>query len=157
VYPGVLEIEPYTPGQSKLPGDRKPIKLSSNENPFGASPATLRAMREAIERQHRYPDGSAFLLRTAIARRYNLAAERIVCGAGSDELLALLTQAYAGKGDEVLYSRHGFLIYPIAAQRVGAKPVAAPEKHLKADVASLLARVTARTKILFLANPNNPT
>ncbi len=157
VHPAILEIAPYKPGQSSLPGGKKPIKLSSNENPFGASAATLRAMREVLDRQHRYPDGSCGVLRAAIGERHGLNASRIVCGAGSDELLALLAQGYAGAGDEVLYSAHGFLIYPIAAIRVGAKPVAAPEKNLKADVGALLASVTRNTKMVFIANPNNPT
>lgn len=156
VFPGILDIPPYKPGESSL-GGKKVIKLSSNENPFGAGEKTIAAMRQALETQHRYPDGSARELREAIAQRYNLKPERIVCGAGSDELLSLLTQAYAGAGDEVLYTEHGFLIYPISAQRVGAKPVAAKEKNLRADVDALLAGVTPKTKLVFIANPNNPT
>src|SRR5690606_18022086 len=106
---------------------------------------------------HRYPDGGSTELRRALARHYGLDAERIVCGAGSGELITLLTRAYAGPGDEVLYSRHGFLMYPIAAKSAGATPVSAPETNLTADVDALLAKVNERTRIVFLANPNNPT
>ena len=106
---------------------------------------------------HRYPDGGAVALREALAATIHADPAQIVCGAGSDELLQLLTRAYAGPGDEVLYSQHGFLVYPIAAQSVGATPVAAPEKNLRTDVDALLAHVTPRTKICFVAEPNNPT
>jgi histidinol-phosphate aminotransferase len=106
---------------------------------------------------HRYPEGSAQALREAIGQRHGLEPERIVCGAGSDELIALLLRSYAGPGDEVLYSRHGFLMYPIGALSVGATPVAVPETSLTADVDAILAHVTERTRIVFIANPNNPT
>jgi histidinol-phosphate aminotransferase len=109
------------------------------------------------EEIHRYPDGSAAQLRAALGRHNGLDPERIVCGAGSDELIGLLLSAYAGPGSEVLYSRHGFLMYPIGAQAVGATPVAVPERDLTADVDGFLARVTERTRIVFIANPNNPT
>jgi histidinol-phosphate aminotransferase len=155
--PGILDIAAYVGGEHRAPGANRTIRLASNENPLGASAAAIAAYRAEEGELHRYPDGSADELRHAIAAAEGLEAAQIVCGAGSDELIALLTKAYAGPGDEVLYSAHGFLMYPIAARTVGATPVTAPEKDLKADVDALLARVTDRTRILYLANPNNPT
>jgi len=155
--PGVLAIEAYVPGESQVPGGVKPIKLSSNETPLGASPAAIEAFRAAAVDLERYPDGQATVLRQAIARRYGLDAGRIVCGAGSDELLTLLAHAYLGPGDEAIYTRHGFLVYRIAILASGATPVVADETNLTADVDQILARVTDRTRMVFLANPNNPT
>lgn len=155
--PGIMSIAPYVGGESNLPGQNRIIKLASNESPLGPSPRAVEAYKALAGELHRYPDGGAVKLRDAIARHHALDASRIVCGAGSDELIGLLVRAYAGPGDEVLYSRHGFLMYPIATQSVGATPVTAPERDLTADVDALLARVTPHTRILFLANPNNPT
>jgi histidinol-phosphate aminotransferase len=155
--PDILKIEPYKPGISKVAGKKDIIKLSSNENALGASPKALAALKSAEKRISRYPDGGCVALRNKIGEIYGLNPEQIVCGAGSDEILAFLCHAYAGDGDEVLYSQHGFLMYPISALRVGATPVKAPEKNLCADVDALLASVTLKTRILFLANPNNPT
>jgi histidinol-phosphate aminotransferase len=155
--PGIMDIAPYVGGESELPGIERPVKLASNESALGPSPRAVEAYRRCAERLHRYPDGSARALRRAIGRRFGLDPERIVCGNGSDELLALLAKAYAGPGDEVLYSQHGFLMYPIVALACGATPLAAPETGLRADVEALLSRVTSRTRVLFLANPNNPT
>ncbi len=155
--PGIMEIAPYVGGESSIEGVDRIIKLSSNEGPFGPSPLAAQAHEAEAAALHRYPDGGAIELRKAIAKRYGLNAEHIVCGAGSDELIALLCKAYAGPGDEVLYSEHGFLMYPISARTVGATPVTAPETGKTANVDALLAAVTDRTRILFLANPNNPT
>ena len=155
--PGILEIVPYVGGKSGAPGDRPVAKLSSNESPLGPSPVAAAAYRDLAGELHRYPDGGSSKLRQAIARRHNLDPDLVVCGAGSDELIGLLVRAYAGPGDEVLYSRHGFLMYPLAALAAGAHPVAAPEKELRADVDALLEHVTSRTRLLFIANPNNPT
>ncbi len=155
--PGILSVEPYVGGKSALPGQMKPIKLSSNEGALGPSPRAVAAMHKAAETMHRYPDGGAGDLRAAIARRFGLNADRIVCGAGSDELIALLCRAYAGPGDEILYSQYGFVMYPIAAHGVGATPVAAPETNYRTDVGALLAKANVRTKLCFVANPNNPT
>jgi len=156
--PGILEIVPYVGGKSGGGSGGKPVaKLSSNESPLGPSPKAAAAYRELAGELHRYPDGNCTALRQALGRRHNLDPEAIVCGAGSDELIGLLVRAYAGPGDEVLYSRHGFLMYPLAALAAGAHPVAAPERDLKADVEALLANVTSRTRLVFLANPNNPT
>jgi histidinol-phosphate aminotransferase len=155
--PGVLSVKPYVGGDSHLPGHDRVIKLASNESALGPSPRAVAAIRASTATMHRYPDGHATELRHALGMRYGLDPARIVCGAGSDELLHLLCVAYAGQGDEVLYSRHGFLVYPIAAQASGATPVTAEERNLTASVDNLLAAVTSRTKIVFIANPNNPT
>ncbi len=155
--PGILNIAPYVAGKSSASGGRKIVKLSSNENALGAPPQALEAYRATASTLNRYPDSGASALRAAIARRHGLEESRIVCGAGSDELIGLLVHAYAGAGDEVLQSAHGFLMYSIYALGAGATPVMAPEKNLTADPEALLARVNERTRILFLANPNNPT
>ncbi|GGK40771.1 histidinol-phosphate transaminase [Salinarimonas ramus] len=155
--PGVLAIETYVPGKSVVPPGVTPHKLSSNENPFGASPAAIAAAKAAMDRLAVYPDGSASALRAAIARKYGLDAKRIVVGNGSDELLEMLAQAYIGPGDEGLFSEHGFLVYRIAILTAGGTPVVAPERDYTTDVDAILARVTERTRIVFLANPNNPT
>ena len=157
VRPGILDIAPYVGGEANLAGQQRVIRLASNESPLGSSPQAMAAYAALAGELHRYPDGGATALRQAIGRHFDLDPARIVCGAGSDELIGLLVRAYAGPGDEVLYSRHGFLMYPIAAKSVGATPVAAPERDLTADVDALIDRVTARTRMLFLANPNNPT
>lgn len=154
--PGILEISAYVPGKSGAKG-AKVHKLSSNESPIGASAKAIAAYKAVADTLELYPDGSATLLRTAIANRYGLMPENIVCGAGSDELLQLLAHAYLGSGDEAIYSQYGFLVYPIAIQSNGATPVVAPEKDFLADVDAILARVTDRTRMVFLANPNNPT
>jgi len=155
--PGILEIEPYVGGKAELEGRARVVKLSANESPLGPSPRAVAAVQEAAAGLHRYPDGEARGLRRAIGERFGLDPGRLVCGAGSDELIQLLMRAYAGPGDEVLYSAHGFLMYKLSALGVGAVPVAAPERDLVADVDTLLARVTSRTRMVFLANPNNPT
>ena len=155
--PGILDIKPYVPGESELPGGAEPIKLSSNETPLGPSPAAVTAFKAAATSLDRYPDGASTQLRLAIGKRYGLDADRIVCGNGSDELIGLLCAAYLGPGDEGIYSAHGFLMYKIGMLANGATPVAAPEAGLCASVDNLLAAVTERTKAVFLANPNNPT
>ena len=154
---GVLSIEAYVPGKSTAPGGVKVWKLSSNETPLGPSPKAKAAFAGAGDKLELYPDGSSSALRTAIAARYGLDPQRIICGAGSDELLSLLAYSYLGPGDEAVYSEHGFLVYKIATLAAGGTPVVAPENNLTADVDALLAKVTARTRLVFLANPNNPT
>jgi histidinol-phosphate aminotransferase len=153
----VLKIEAYVPGKSAAPAGVKLRKLSSNENPLGPSPKALAAYEACAKKLESYPDGSSTRLREALGHRYGIDPARIVCGAGSDELLNLIAHAYLGPGDEGLYSEYGFLVYKIAITGSGATPVVAPEKDRRADVDALLARVTARTKVVFLANPNNPT
>src|SRR5690349_135961 len=155
--PGVLDIQAYVPGKSSAPGVAKVFKLSSNETPLGASPKAVDAYSAVGAHLHDYPDGSATELREAIGRTYGLDPARIVCGAGSDDLLNLLARAYLQDGDEAIHTTHGFLVYPIATLGAGATPVVAAEKDYTADVDAILAKVTPRTKIVFLANPNNPT
>lgn len=154
---GVMDIAAYVGGESKIPGVDRIIKLSSNEGPFGPSPHASKAHATEAANLHRYPDGGAVALREAIGQRYDLNPDQIVCGAGSDELISLLCCAYTSPGDEVLYSEHGFMMYPISAKAAGATPVTAPETKKTASVDALLAAVTDKTKIVFLANPNNPT
>jgi histidinol-phosphate aminotransferase len=155
--PGIMEIHAYQPGASKIPGFDKVIKLASNESPLGSSPKVIEAIKANLTGLELYPDPSATAVREALGRAHGLDPERILCSAGSEDVLHLAAKAYAGPGDEVLYSEYGFIAYPIAAQAVGAKPVKAPEKNFTTDIDALLAAVTPQTKILFLANPNNPT
>ncbi len=155
--PGVLEIAPYVPGKSKATGGATLHKLSSNETPLGASPDAKAAIGSVAGAMELYPDGSASALRAAIGEICGLNPDRIVCGAGSDEILSLLAYAYLGAGDEAIYSEHGFLVYDIAIRAAGATPVIAPETDLHTDVDAILSRVTERTKMVFVANPNNPT
>lgn len=155
--PGIMDITPYKGGASKVDGVDRVIKLSSNEGPFGPSPKAIAAIQATAAQQHRYPDGGATELRHKLAEKYDLDAERIVCGAGSDELIGMLCRAYAGEGDEVLYCDHGFLMYPISAKTVGATPVIAADTELTCDVDKVLAAVSEKTRIVFIANPNNPT
>ena len=155
--PEILRIQPYVAGESKIDGGNRVIKLSSNEGAFGPPPAAMAAHREAAAGLHRYPDGGATELRRAIGRTFDLDPARIVCGAGSDDLLYQLTLAYAGRGDEIIMSEHGFSIYEIAGQYAGAVVRKASERNLTADVDAMLALVGPATRIVFLANPNNPT
>ena len=155
--PGILEIAPYVGGEAHVEGVERVIRLASNENALGASPRAMEAYRALAGELHRYPDGGAVALREALAELHGLEPGRIVCGAGSDELISLLVRSYSGPGDEVLYSQHGFLMYPIAARTAGATPVQAPESNLTADVDALLSEVGENTKLVFVANPNNPT
>ncbi len=155
--PGVLDIAPYIPGKSDAPGVAKVFKLSSNETPLGPGERTIAAYRAVGEHLEDYPDGAASALREAIGDVYGLDPARIVCGAGSDDLLNLIARAYLADGDEAIHTTHGFLVYPIATMGTGAKPVVAPEKNFTADVDAILKCVSPRTKVVFLANPNNPT
>lgn len=154
---GILDIKPYIGGEGRLDVVQNPVRLASNENVLGCSPLARAAYLAGADDLHRYPDGGATDLRAALGKTYGLNPDNIVCGAGSDELIALIVRAYAGAGDEVLYSQYGFLMYPICAKSVGATPVAAPEKDMRTDIDALLAAVTPKTKIVLLANPNNPT
>lgn len=151
--PNILEITPYKGGQ-KLVGAHK---LSSNENPLGCSPAAQAAVMEAAKHMELYPDGSASALRDAIGAKYGIEPDRLVCGAGSDEIFQLLGRAYLRPGDNIVQSQHGFLVYRLIAQQAGAETRSAPEKDLTTDVDAMLEQVDANTKIVFLANPNNPT
>lgn len=154
--PGILDISAYVPGKSTAKG-AKVHKLSSNESPLGASVKAREAYAAAASQLELYPDGGATALRQAIAQRFGLNPAAIVCGAGSDELLQLLAHAYLGPGDEAIYSQFGFLVYPIAIAANGATAVVAPEREFTTDVDAILARVSNETRMVFLANPNNPT
>jgi histidinol-phosphate aminotransferase len=156
--PGVMQIEAYVPGKSAAaPGVAKIYKLSSNETPLGASPKAVAAYRDLAAKLELYPEGSSQALRDAIAQKYGLDAKRLICGSGSDEILSLITNAFMGPGDEGLYSEFGFLVYKIAILAAGGTPVIAREKNHQTDVDAMIAAITPRTKIVYLANPNNPT
>jgi histidinol-phosphate aminotransferase len=155
--PGVLEIDPYVPGQSSAPGAAKVFKLSANETPLGPSPRAREAFRAFTGHLQNYPDGAATALREALGAKHGLDPARVVCGAGSDQILQLLADAYVGPGDEGIFTKHGFLVYKIAILAAGGVPVVAAEENLTASVDSILAKVGPRTKMVFLANPNNPT
>lgn len=154
--PWIEAIHAYVPGKSKGSDGRTLIKLSANENPLGCSEAAQDALAMARD-PALYPDPDATALRTALGALHGLDPARIVCGTGSDELLNLAAQGFAGPGDEVLFSRFSFAVYDIAARRCGATPVEAPDMDYATDVDALLAAMTGRTRVVFLANPNNPT
>lgn len=155
--PWIDAIAPYVPGRSTTDDGRKVAKLSSNENPLGTSDAARAGFLAGAATLDRYPDASAAALREAIAAANGLDPARVIHGTGSDEVLHLAAGAFAGQGDEVLYVRYGFSVYPIAARRVGAEPIEAPDRDYATDVDALIAHITARTRVIFLANPNNPT
>jgi histidinol-phosphate aminotransferase len=155
--PGVMDIHAYVPGKSGAPGVAKVFKLSSNETPLGPSPHAVEAYREIAGHLQDYPDGASTDLRDAIGHACGLEPARIVCGTGSDDLLNLLARVYLTDGDEAIHTTYGFLVYPIVTLGAGAKPVVAAETRYTADVDAILAAVTDRTRVVFLANPNNPT
>lgn len=155
--PWILAIAPYVPGRSSTDDGRTVCKLSSNENPLGTSDKARAAFAAHSVDLERYPDASAAALRDAIAAPYGLDPARIIYGTGSDEILHLIAGAYAGQGDEIIYVRYGFAVYEIATRRVGATPIIAPDKDYATDVDAVLAAVTPETRIVFIANPNNPT
>ncbi|MFP9138629.1 histidinol-phosphate transaminase [Devosia sp. XGJD_8] len=154
--PGILDIAPYLPGKSGAPGSNA-VKLSANESPLGASPRAMEAFRAAADHLDIYPEGSSRLLRTALGEVHGIDPELIVCGNGSDDLLHLLAQCYLGEGDEAVMSRYGFSVYPIITRATGAAIVMVDEDDYTADVDALLAAVRPKTKVVWLANPNNPT
>ena len=155
--PGIEKIAPYVPGKSQAAPGVTAVKLSANESPLGASPAALKALAEAAAQPEIYPEGTSRVLRDALGEVHKLDPDRIVCGNGSDDLLHLLAQCYLGPGDEAVMSRHGFNVYPIVTMGASADIVMAPERDYRADVDAMLHAVTKRTKMVFLANPNNPT
>ena len=155
--PGIMDIKLYVSGESAVEGKSEVLKLSANENPYGFSDKARDAYTRAVQNLHRYPNTDHGPLRAAIAEVYGLDPARIVCGVGSDEVLQFVAQAYAGVGDEVIVTEHGFAMYPILAKAVGAVPIEVPEKDRRVDVDAILAAVTDKTKIVFIANPANPT
>ena len=155
--PEILTISPYVAGESKVTGPNLTVKLSSNEGAFGVPPGAQAAYAALANEVHRYPDGSAGELRAALGEKYGLDPARIVCGAGSDDLLYQLCLAYGGPGTEIIMSEHGFSIYQIAGTQSGARVIKTAERELTADVDAILAAVSPATRIVFIANPNNPT
>ena len=155
--PGIMDIELYQAGSSHATGAENTVKLSSNENPFGPSPAAIEALGKTAHTLHRYPSTDHLPLRKAIAEAFDLWSDNIICGVGSDEIISFLCYAYAGPGDEVIHTEHGFAMYRISTLAAGATPVEVPEHRRMTDVDRILAACNERTKIVFIANPNNPT
>ncbi|MDU8942907.1 histidinol-phosphate transaminase [Ovoidimarina sediminis] len=155
--PGILDIELYVGGASTLQGRRDVVKLSSNENPYGPPPAAIAAMKDAARLMHLYPSSDHAALRAALGRVNGIDPDRIICGAGSDEIISFLAYAYAGPGTEVVHTRHGFALYRIAALAAGATPVEVPEANRHVDIDAVLAAITPRTRLVFITNPGNPT
>jgi histidinol-phosphate aminotransferase len=153
----IMEMAAYVPGRSTVDGIAEPVKLSSNESVFGASPKAVEAFRETAGNLMRYPDANSNDLRDAIAEIHGLEADKIICGAGSDEILTLLIHSFAGPGDEVIYSQYGFMVYAIQTRAVGATGIPVPNKNWAADIDGILEAVTEDTKLVFVDNPNNPT
>lgn len=155
--PTILGTKPYVPGKAKAAGHAAPIKLSANENALGCSPAARAAYLESVASLHQYPDSKAVALRTAIAAKHDLDPERIVLGQGSDELFSLVCQAYLSPGDTMLQPQFAFAAWAIAARAAGAEVKSAPERDYAVDVDAMLSAVDARTRVVFVANPSNPT
>ena len=155
--PGIMDIALYQGGQSKLDGVSDVVKLSSNENPFGPGDAAKEAFSRTVHSLHRYPSTDHADLRAAIGEVHGVDPARVICGAGSDEIIGFLCQAYAGPGDEVIYTRHGFLMYRIYALGAGATPVEVPEVERTVSVDEILKGCTDKTRLVFVANPSNPT
>ncbi len=154
---GILDIDLYVPGKSKVPAGVKLHKLSSNESPLGTSPAAIEAAASATNGMELYPDGSATVLREAIAETHGLNPDNLICGNGSDEILSLLANTYLGAGDEAIFTEHGFLVYRIATLAAGGVPVVVEEDNCRTSVDNILEAVTDKTKLVYIANPNNPT
>lgn len=155
--PGLLDIAPYAGGEAEIEGFDKVIKLASNEGAFGPSPKVRAVLEAALDNFHRYPDGDCTKIRQAIADKFGYPVQNIMCGAGSDELIGLIARCYATAGDEIITCAHGFAMYPIYVKQVGADLVVAPETNITVNVDAILERVSERTKVVFIANPNNPT
>jgi histidinol-phosphate aminotransferase len=155
--PEILTVQPYVAGEAALPGANRALKLSSNEGAFGVPPSAKAAIAAAASESHRYPDGGAARLRAALGKRWGLDPQRIVCGAGSDDLLYQFCLSYGGPGRDIIMSAHGFSIYEIAGMYAGSRVIKVPERNLTADLDAMLAAVSPATRLVFLANPNNPT
>ena len=155
--PGIENIALYVGGESRLPGHARPLKLSSNENPLGPPPSAIAAIRAAADEVHLYPSTDHAALRAAIGEVHGLEPARIICGVGSDEVLQLVTQAFAGAGDEIIHTAHGFSMYPVLIHMAGATPVCVDERERVVDVDAILGAITDRTRVILLTNPGNPT
>ncbi len=155
--PGIMEIALYVSGAAQIAGQDNVVKLSANENPYGPSEKAREAAARAAHQMHRYPNTDHAALRAAIAEVHGLDPDRIICGVGSDEVLQFAAQCFAGPGDEIIMTEHGFSMYPILTHAAGATPVVVPERDRRVDVDAILGAVTSRTRIVFLTNPGNPT
>lgn len=155
--PGIMEIDLYVGGKSALAGHTDVLKLSSNENPLGPPPVAVEAIGQAAAQSHLYPSTDHAALRAAIGEVWGLDPDRIICGVGSDEVLQFVTQAFAGPGDEIIYTRHGFSMYPVLINMAGATPVCVPEAERQVDIDAILNAVTDATRIVLVTNPGNPT
>ena len=155
--PGIMDIALYKSGEAKIAGKSEVLKLSANENPYGPSDLAKEAFARTSAVLHRYPSTDHAGLRSAIAETYGVDAEKIICGVGSDEVLQFITQSYAGPGDEAIYTEHGFSMYPILAKAAGVTPICVAEKDRRVDIDAVLAAITAKTRIIFITNPGNPT
>ena len=155
--PGIMKIDLYEGGASQLEGQVEAVKLSSNENPYGPSPKAVDAYFKSGKALHRYPSISHDSLRQAISRTLDLPSDNIICGVGSDEIISLLCQTFSAQGDEVIYTEHGFAMYKISALAAGANPIVVKEKDRTTDINNILNKCTENTKLIFIANPNNPT
>ena len=155
--PGIMKIDLYEGGASHLEGQVDAVKLSSNENPFGPSPKAVAAYSKSGNALHRYPSTSHEKLRQAISRILDLPSDNIICGVGSDEIISLLCQTFSGQGDEVIYTEHGFAMYKISALAAGANPIVVKEKNRTTDINNILSKCNENTRLIFIANPNNPT
>ena len=160
--PGIRALQPYQPGKpieelERELGITDIIKLASNENPLGASPRAVQALKGALGELHRYPDGGAFELKRALAAKLGVGTDAITVGNGSNDVLELIARAYVQPGAEVVYSQHAFAVYPLVTQAVGGRPVVVPAAGYGHDLQAMQAAVTPRTRLVFIANPNNPT
>lgn len=155
--PGIMDIALYQGGKSHVEGVANVVKLSSNENPLGASPAAMQAVKDSASALTLYPSTDHGALRRAISEVHGLDADRIICGVGSDEVIAFLCQAYVGPGTEVVHTEHCFGMYRISTLAAGGTPIEVPERERVTDVDAILAACTERTRLVFIANPNNPT
>ncbi|WP_353218476.1 histidinol-phosphate transaminase, partial [Sandarakinorhabdus sp.] len=155
--PWIAAMHAYVPGKANTGGAPVVAKLSSNENPWGPSPLAVAAMQDVVAQGHRYPDPASTALRGALGAKFGVDPAHIICGTGSDEILHMIASAFAGPGDEIIHVRHGFAVYDGATRRVGATPVVVADVDYTADIDAVLAAVTPATRIIYLANPNNPT
>ncbi len=154
---GIDTINLYTGGVSKISGLENIIKLSSNESPFGPSAKVAEAYKKSSNKLSRYPELTAESLQTIIAKKHNLNPDQIICGTGSDEILIFTVLTFCSPGDEVIHAEHGFEMYPIMTKYAGAESILASEIDYKINIESVVNKITDSTKIIFIANPNNPT
>ncbi|MBM7066077.1 histidinol-phosphate transaminase [Actibacterium sp. 188UL27-1] len=155
--PGIMDIALYQGGKSAIAGRTDVLKLSSNENPLGPPPSALAALAKAAAGVHLYPSTDHAGLRLAIGEVHGLDPDRVICGVGSDEVLQFVTQAFAGPGDEIIHTEHGFSLYPVLIHMAGATAVKVAERERQVDIDAIIAAVTPRTRVILVTNPGNPT